>query len=127
MFGMSVLHRACSIDRVDYIKELRRRGSECNPKSKYRRSPIDIAVEHQNVRAVQYMIDWLETREGHGKIGRYLGNARVLAVQFEDVELENILSRAGAPEINRSQIKIRRIYLPEPRPEPGHLPLVLQA
>ncbi|EFX04600.1 ankyrin repeat protein [Grosmannia clavigera kw1407] len=124
-FGMTPLHRACSTGRVEHIRDLRRRGARWNPKNIYGRSPIDLAVEFGNVDAVAAMVRWLQNRGASlDQTQHRLRNALKLACELEFKNMEDLLVRAGA-EIDRRKIKVKRLYMSGPTPEPGRWALVI--
>ncbi|KAK1762095.1 ankyrin repeat protein [Phialemonium atrogriseum] len=120
-FGMTPLHRACSTGKVEHIDELLRRGAKWNPKNIHDRSPIDLAVECGNFDAVKAMLLWLDKeRASERRRRRRLHTALKLACELELKSVDKILVQAGA-QVDRSKIKVRRLYMLGPRPEPGRL------
>ncbi|KAK2690708.1 hypothetical protein QWA68_010615 [Fusarium oxysporum] len=123
-FGMSPLHRACSTGVSEHVQMLLEKGASYKARNTHQRSPLDIAVHRENVKAIEVLISWLDhaAKRGDKKPRRsrtrqeLLDQALLLAYQFGCEKASARLRSAGA-KADKSTISVRQVYMDGPSPE----------
>ncbi|EMT71494.1 Ankyrin-2 [Fusarium odoratissimum] len=123
-FGMSPLHRACSTGVSEHVQMLLEKGASYKARNTHQRSPLDIAVHRENVKAIEVLISWLDhaAKRGNKKSRRsrtrqeLLDQALLLAYQFGCEKASARLRSAGA-KADKSTISVRQVYMDGPSPE----------
>ncbi|EXK28295.1 hypothetical protein FOXG_09993 [Fusarium oxysporum f. sp. lycopersici 4287] len=123
-FGMSPLHRACSTGVSEHVQMLLEKGASYKARNTHQRSPLDIAVHRENVKAIEVLISWLDhaAKRGDKKPRRsrtrqeLLDQALLLAYQFGCEKASARLRSAGA-KTDKSTISVCQVYMDGPSPE----------
>lgn len=117
VFGMTPLHRACANGNhmEDLVLDLLDRQAKWWLMNKYRRTPLDLAVENRNDRVVEEMASCLWHNFPEHETRKFVFNRALrLAIQEEcGEEIESVLEKHGAT-VNRDSIVVHRLYNTEP-------------
>lgn len=98
VFGMHLLHRACASNKATIAVQLLEEDADWTAKDKYRRSPLDLAVQNQAVYATTTVIRWLYKYHSQSRSRKRLFDRalRVACKNDGGSEIKDLLKHYGA-------------------------------